>query len=50
MYKVERGERVTIAFCDGLRYYADNLKEYQATIIVAVPLLLETIYKKIQNK
>lgn len=40
---------VTIAFCDGLRYYADNLKEYQATIIVAVPLLLETIYKKIKN-
>lgn len=40
---------VTIAFCDGLRYYADNLKEYEATIIVAVPLLLETIYKKIKN-
>ena len=40
---------VTIAFCDGLRYYADNLKEYKVTIIVAVPLLLETIYKKIKN-
>ena len=40
---------VTIAFCDGLRYLAQNLKEYHATDFVAVPLVLETIYKKIQN-
>ncbi len=37
----------TIAFCDGLRHIADNLKEYQVSIMVAVPLLLETMYKKI---
>ena len=40
---------VTIAFCDGLKYLAQNLKEYQATDFVAVPLVLETIYKKIQK-
>ena len=40
---------VCIAFCDGLRYYAKNLKDYGVTIIVAVPLLLETMYKKIQK-
>lgn len=40
---------VCIAFCDGLKYYAQNLKEYQITIIVAVPVLLETIYKKIKK-
>ena len=40
---------VTIAFCDGLRYLAQNLKEYHATDFVAVPLVLETIYKKIQK-
>lgn len=40
---------VTIAFCDGLRYLAQNLKEYHATDFVAVPLVLETIYKKIQD-
>lgn len=40
---------VTIAFCDGLRYLAQNLKEYHATDFVAVPLVLEAIYKKIQE-
>ncbi len=37
----------TIAFCDGLRHIADNLKEYEISVFVAVPLLLETMYKKI---
>ena len=37
----------TIAFCDGLRYIQTNLKEYQVSIFVAVPLVLETMYKKI---
>ena len=40
---------VCIAFCDGLKYYAQNLKEYDVTIIVAVPALLEVIYKKIKK-
>ena len=40
---------VCLAFCDGLKYYAQNLKEYEITIIVAVPVLLETIYKKIKK-
>ena len=34
---------------DGLRYIADNLKEYKITIFVAVPLVMETMYKKIQK-
>ena len=40
---------ICLAFCDGLRYYAQNLKDYDVSIIVAVPLLLETIYKKIKK-
>ena len=40
---------VTIAFCDGLKHLAQNLKEYHVTDFVAVPLVLETIYKKIQK-
>ena len=40
---------VCIAFCDGLKYYAQNLKEYKVTIIVAVPALLEAIYKNIKK-
>ena len=39
----------TIAFCDGLKYIAKNLQEYKISIFVAVPLVLETIYKKIQK-
>ena len=39
----------TIAFCEGLRYIADNLKEFKVTVFVAVPLVLETMYKKIQK-
>ena len=40
---------VTVAFCDGLKYIAKNLEEYKVSIIVAVPLVLEAMYKKIQN-
>ena len=39
----------TIAFCDGLRYIQTNLKEYEVSIFVAVPLVLETMYKKIKK-
>ena len=39
----------TIAFCDGLRYIQPNLKEYEVSIFVAVPLVLETMYKKIMK-
>ena len=44
MYKGGR-----VAFCDGLRYITDNLKEYKVTIFVAVPLVMESMYKKIQK-
>ena len=39
----------TVAFCDGLRYIQKNLKEYEITIFVTVPLVLETMYKKINK-
>ena len=38
---------VTTVFCDGLRYIQDNLKEYEVSVFVCVPLLLESMYKKI---
>lgn len=41
---------ITIAFCDGIRYAAQNLKEYEVTGFVCVPLMLEAIYKKIGKK
>ena len=39
----------TVAFCEGLKHIADNLKEFKVTIFVAVPVVLETMYKKIQK-
>ena len=39
----------TIAFCDGLRYIQPNLAEYQVSVFVTVPLLLETMLKKINK-
>lgn len=37
----------SIAFCDGLRYIANNLKEYKITVMISVPLLFESMYKKV---
>lgn len=40
----------TNVFCDGLRHIQNNLKEYKVTTFVCVPLLLEAMYKKINNE
>ena len=40
---------VTTAFPDGLRYVAQNLKEYKVSVFVGVPLLVEAIYKKVEE-
>ena len=36
-----------IAFNEGLKHIAKNLKETSPTILIAVPLILESMYKKI---
>lgn len=38
-----------MCFCDGLRYIQQNLCEYKPTILVCVPLILESIYKRIMK-
>ncbi len=37
----------TIAFCDGIRHIAENLKEFEITVMIAVPVLFENMYKKV---
>jgi len=37
----------TVAFCEGLRHIAKNLKESRATKMLVVPLMLESMLKKI---
>ncbi len=38
-----------IAYSEGLRHIPKNLKEAKATIVLGVPLLLETMYRKINK-
>ena len=38
------------AFPDGLRYIAQNLKEYKVSVFIGVPLLIESMYKKVQKE
>ncbi len=41
---------VRTSFPDGLRYVAQNLKEYEVSVFVGVPLLVEAIYNKVQKE
>ena len=45
LYAISVGS--TIAFCEGIRHIADNLKEFEASVMVAVPVLFENMYKKV---
>ncbi len=36
-----------ICFCEGLRHIAQNLKEYHVSVMIAVPILFETMYKQL---
>lgn len=40
----------TIAFCEGLRHIAKNLKESRTTVLLGVPLILEAMYKRIWDQ
>ena len=37
----------TIAYCEGLRHIVPNLKEFKPTLMVGVPTLFESMYKKV---
>jgi len=39
-----------VAFCEGLRHIAKNLQETKATVMLAVPLIHEAIYKRIWDQ
>ena len=40
----------SVAICEGLRYIVPNLQESHPTAILTVPLLVESLYKKINEK
>lgn len=40
---------VCIAYCEGIRHIAQNMDEYGVTVLVAVPAIIEAMYKKLQE-
>lgn len=47
LYPISRGG--AIAFCEGIRHIADNIKEFQITAMISVPILFENMYKKVMK-
>ena len=47
LYPMSQG--ASVAICEGLRYILPNIQESHPTAILAVPLLVENIYKKINE-
>jgi len=38
-----------IAYCEGIKHVADNIREFEVTVLVAVPAILDAIYRKVQE-
>ncbi len=47
LYPVSKG--ASIGFCQGIRHIAENLKDYQASAMIAVPVLFDNMYKKVMQ-
>ncbi len=47
LFMIKNG--VTIAYTEGIKHIAKNLKEFDVTLLVVVPAILEAIYKKLQE-
>lgn len=39
----------SIAYCEGIRHIANNIKDYQITAMISVPALYENIYKRLMK-
>ena len=47
LYALSTG--ASTAFCDGIKHIAENLKEYQITAMISVPILYENMYKRLMK-
>lgn len=47
LYVVYKGSAV--AYCEGIRHIAENIKEYQITAMISVPALYENMYKNVMR-
>ena len=39
-----------ICFCEGIRHISENIREFEVTAMISVPILYENIYKKLIQK
>ncbi len=47
LYPLYRG--AAVAFCEGIKHIADNLREYRISVMVSVPVLFENMYRKLMK-
>ena len=47
LYPIYSGAK--IAYCEGIRHIADNIKDYHVTAMISVPILFENMYKKVMK-
>ncbi len=47
LYPLSKGSAV--AFCEGIKHIADNIKEYKITAMISVPILFENMYKRLMK-
>ena len=47
LYPISKG--CSIAFCEGIRHIAENIKEFKITAMISVPILYEAMYKRIMK-
>lgn len=45
LYPISKGG--AIAFCEGIRHIAENIKDYKITAMISVPILFESMYKRV---
>ena len=39
----------SIAYCEGIRHIADNIREYEVSAMISVPVLFENLYKNVMK-
>lgn len=47
LYVLYKGS--SIAYCEGIRHIANNIKEFEITAMISVPALYENIYKRVMK-
>ncbi len=47
LYPIYKG--ACIAYCEGIRHIADNIKDYKITAMISVPILFENMYRKVMK-